>query len=52
MTVVEWGEGLVERLTDVHLEVRVDRESDDRRVVTLVPHGGDWAARLTRLELF
>jgi len=70
VTVVEWGEGLVERLTDAHLEARVDRDQAavrdqapvevigdpedgaEPRVVTLVPHGGDWVARLTRLDLF
>ena len=32
MTVVEWGEGLVEQLADEHLEVRIDRRDDDVRV--------------------
>jgi tRNA threonylcarbamoyladenosine biosynthesis protein TsaE len=50
VTLVEWGEGLVERLADAHLEVRVDRLADDSREVHLVPHGGDWASRLTELE--
>jgi tRNA threonylcarbamoyladenosine biosynthesis protein TsaE len=49
VTVVEWGAGLVEQLSDDHLEVRLDRLDDDTRVVELVPHGGDWAARLTAL---
>ena len=31
VTVVEWGEGLVERLTDEHLVVRLDRRDDDVR---------------------
>ena len=51
VTVVEWGAGLVERLTDASLEVRLDRHPDDRREVTLVPHGGDWAARLVATGL-
>jgi len=51
ITVVEWGEGLVEDLSnDEYLRVRLDRLDDDTRVVELVPHGGDWAARTRRLE--
>jgi tRNA threonylcarbamoyladenosine biosynthesis protein TsaE len=50
VTVVEWGLGLVERLNDEYLQVRIDRLDDDTRVVDLVPHGGDWADRLTRLD--
>ncbi|WP_019816438.1 tRNA (adenosine(37)-N6)-threonylcarbamoyltransferase complex ATPase subunit type 1 TsaE [Saccharomonospora saliphila] len=43
--VVEWGEGLAERLSEDHLVVRLDRRSDDVRVVTLEPHG-TWAPRV------
>jgi tRNA threonylcarbamoyladenosine biosynthesis protein TsaE len=50
VTVVEWGAGLVERLNDESLQVRIDRLDDDTRVVELVPHGGDWAARLREME--
>jgi len=50
VTVVEWGEGLVEQLTDAYLEVRIDRRDDDTRTVDLVPHAGDWATRLGELE--
>ena len=39
VTVVEWGQGLVERLADEHLEVRLDRRDDDVRTAVLVPHG-------------
>ncbi|HEX5740978.1 MAG TPA: tRNA (adenosine(37)-N6)-threonylcarbamoyltransferase complex ATPase subunit type 1 TsaE [Pilimelia sp.] len=46
VTVVEWGEGLVERLAEAHLRVAVSRQADDTRVVRLEPHGGDWARRL------
>jgi len=46
VTVVEWGQGLVERLTDEHLEVRLDRREDDVRTAMLVPHGPSWEARL------
>ena len=49
VTVVEWGDGLVEHLNDAYLQVRIDRRDDDTRVVDLVPHGGDWAARLENL---
>jgi tRNA threonylcarbamoyladenosine biosynthesis protein TsaE len=49
VTVVEWGAGLVEQLNDEYLAVRIDRLDDDTRVVDLVPHGGDWAARLEKL---
>lgn len=48
VTVVEWGEGMVEHLTDAYLQVRIDRREDDTRVVELVGHGGDWAERLAR----
>lgn len=50
VTVVEWGAGLVERLNDEYLQVRIDRLDDDTRVIDLVAHGGDWASRLHRLE--
>jgi tRNA threonylcarbamoyladenosine biosynthesis protein TsaE len=46
VTVVEWGEGKVEHLTDAHLLVRIDRLDDEVRVVELTGHGGDWAERL------
>jgi tRNA threonylcarbamoyladenosine biosynthesis protein TsaE len=46
VTVVEWGQGLVEQLADEHLEVRLDRRDDDVRVACLVPHGAGWAERL------
>jgi tRNA threonylcarbamoyladenosine biosynthesis protein TsaE len=47
VTVVEWGAGLVERLTDAYLEVRLARDPDsDVRELELVGHGGDWADRL------
>ncbi|MET7393628.1 tRNA (adenosine(37)-N6)-threonylcarbamoyltransferase complex ATPase subunit type 1 TsaE [Dactylosporangium sp. NPDC005572] len=45
VTLVEWGEGLVEQLSDEHLEVRLDRREDDSRVVALIPRGGDWEHR-------
>lgn len=50
VTVVEWGEGMVEHLNDEYLQVRIDRLDDDTRVVEMLPHGGDWAARLAKLQ--
>ena len=49
VTVVEWGGGKVEQLADAWLEVRIERADDDTREVTLVPHEGDWPARLATL---
>ncbi|MGH3683354.1 MAG: tRNA (adenosine(37)-N6)-threonylcarbamoyltransferase complex ATPase subunit type 1 TsaE [Natronosporangium sp.] len=50
VTVVEWGEGMVERLADAHLLVRIDRAGGgEARRVELVGHGGDWRARLAGL---
>lgn len=49
VTVVEWGAGMVEQLSDAHLRVRIDRRDDDTRVVELEPSGGDWADRLAAL---
>ncbi len=46
VTVVEWGQGLVEQLTDEHLEVALDRRDDDVRTALLVPHGPGWDERL------
>jgi tRNA threonylcarbamoyladenosine biosynthesis protein TsaE len=50
VTVVEWGAGLVEQLNDEYLQVRLDRLDDDTRVAELIPHGGDWAARIERIN--
>lgn len=50
VTAVEWGTGLVERLSDAHLAVELDRTAaSEARIATLTPHGGDWAARLAGL---
>jgi tRNA threonylcarbamoyladenosine biosynthesis protein TsaE len=46
VTVVEWGQGLVEQLADEHLEVRLDRHDDDVRTAVLVPNGPGWEERL------
>ncbi len=50
VTVVEWGHGVVERLSDSFLEIIIDREPDDTRVVTLNAHGGTWPDRLKDLS--
>jgi len=50
VTLVEWGEGMVEQLADSHLEVRIDRRDDDTRVVELIGHGGDWPVRVEKLD--
>ena len=47
VTVVEWGEGLVEQLAEEHLLIRLDRRDDDVRTAVLVPHGPSWEARLS-----
>ena len=46
VTVVEWGQGLVEQLADEHLEVHLERREDDVRTALLVPHGPGWKERL------
>jgi len=46
VTVVEWGEGLVEELAGDRLEVRLERsadESDETRRVTLTGVGARWS---------
>lgn len=44
VTIVEWGEGLVEGLSDERLEVHIDRSGgDDARSVTLKGVGARWA---------
>lgn len=50
VTVVEWGAGLVEQLSDARLEMAIAREPDtEERTVRLMPVGGDWPARVTNL---
>lgn len=46
VTVVEWGEGLVEDLADARLTVHISRAIDsEERVVTMTPYGGSWLRR-------
>jgi tRNA threonylcarbamoyladenosine biosynthesis protein TsaE len=50
VTVVEWGGGLVERLADAHLAVRLERaESGEHRTAVLDPSGGTWPERVAAL---
>ncbi len=51
VTVVEWGEGKVEQLSDAHLLIRLHRREDDTRTAELIGVGGDWADRLDLLGL-
>jgi tRNA threonylcarbamoyladenosine biosynthesis protein TsaE len=49
VTLVEWGEGIAEQLSEAYLEVRIERRDDDTRVAELVGHGDDWVRRLAAL---
>jgi tRNA threonylcarbamoyladenosine biosynthesis protein TsaE len=42
--VVEWGEGVGERLSADHLLIRLERRADETRLATVIPHGS-WSAR-------
>lgn len=50
VTVVEWGEGKVERLADAHLTVRLSRHDDDTRTAVVSGVGDDWAGRLRDVD--
>jgi len=50
VTIVEWGGGKVEQLSDAHLLVRLYRRDDDVRTASLSGHGDAWAARLADLD--
>lgn len=43
VVVVEWGEGVVEALSDSRLEVVVERHDDDTRTATVTGVGPRWA---------
>jgi len=43
VTVVEWGEGVAEGLTDRRLEITIARRADDTRGVTLTGFGARWS---------
>jgi tRNA threonylcarbamoyladenosine biosynthesis protein TsaE len=42
VVVVEWGEGVVEGMSDSHLAVHLARHDDDSRTVTVHGHGPRW----------
>jgi tRNA threonylcarbamoyladenosine biosynthesis protein TsaE len=42
VVVVEWGQGVVEQLSDSHLEVRIERHDDDIRTVVVTGVGPRW----------
>jgi tRNA threonylcarbamoyladenosine biosynthesis protein TsaE len=50
VTVVEWGEGKVERLSDARLTVRLSRHEDDTRTAVVSGIGDDWPDRLQELD--
>ena len=45
ITVVEWGAGVAEQLSDdwLHIAISVDSAGPDSRQVSVVPHGARWA---------
>ncbi|WP_460357813.1 tRNA (adenosine(37)-N6)-threonylcarbamoyltransferase complex ATPase subunit type 1 TsaE [Actinoallomurus acanthiterrae] len=43
VTVVEWGEGLVEELSEDRLEVAIERGDSEERTVRIVGVGARWA---------
>jgi tRNA threonylcarbamoyladenosine biosynthesis protein TsaE len=44
ITVVEWGEGLADRLADQYLEIKIEfGEGDDQRLVSIIGHGQRFA---------
>jgi tRNA threonylcarbamoyladenosine biosynthesis protein TsaE len=50
VTVVEWGAGLVEQLTEARLRIEISRlPESERRQARLIPEGGDWSERLAAL---
>ena len=42
VTVVEWGSGLAEALSNDRLELRLERADDDVRTLTITPVGARW----------
>ncbi len=47
--VIEWGEGVAERLADDRLQVQLTRLPDDSRTAELVPVGGSWERRVPEI---
>jgi tRNA threonylcarbamoyladenosine biosynthesis protein TsaE len=47
VALVEWGESAAPAFSNDHLSVRIEfGEGDDDRIITLVPSGRSWGARL------
>ena len=44
VVVIEWGEGVAERLSADHLLIRLQRNDDESRLATVIPHGS-WQTR-------
>jgi len=52
VTVVEWGEGLVENLADARLAVHIARAVDSEvRTVSTTPYGRSWSSRAEQVRL-
>ncbi len=52
VTAVEWGEGMVEHLTDEHLLIELDLPENlggELRTATLTPYGPVWQRRLSAI---
>lgn len=50
VTVVEWGAGVAEQLSETYLHITMRRDDDtEQRWATLECEGGDWAERLSGL---
>jgi tRNA threonylcarbamoyladenosine biosynthesis protein TsaE len=47
--VVEWGEGIAERLAEQRLIIELTRLPDDTRTATLTPVGDSWRRRLPEI---
>lgn len=43
VTVVEWGEGLVEMLAESRLDLRIERPTDEARTAVVTPVGPRWS---------
>lgn len=51
VTVVEWGEGMAERLAGEHLQILIERgPHDERRTAWLRARGREWGDRLAELS--
>lgn len=50
VTVVEWGSGLAEELSERRLEVDIERHPDETRIVRFTGHGDRWSGALPDTE--